>query len=113
MDSDARTWAMACHLSALVGTLGNGVGFILGPLIVWILKKDVDPFVDGHGKEAVNFQLTMLIAALACIPLCFVVIGFFLLPIVGILAIVLPIIAGLEANKGNIYRYPFCIRFIK
>ena len=52
-------WAMVCHLAALVGLLGNGIGFLLGPLVVWLFKNEDDPFIDEQGKEAVNFQITM------------------------------------------------------
>lgn len=110
---DARRWAMITHLSALVGLLGNGIGFLLGPLIVWLWKKEEFPIVDEHGKEAVNFQLTMLIAAVIGFVLSFVLIGIPILIAVAIAAIVFPIIAGLKANEGKSYRYPFTIRMIK
>ena len=112
-DARARQWAMLCHLIALVGLLGNGIGFLLGPLIVWLIKKDAHPFIDEQGREALNFQLTMLLAAIVCIPLTFVVIGAFILPVIGILAVLFPIIAGVNANSGNSYRYPLTIRFVK
>ncbi len=110
--SNARNWAMACHLMALVGLLGNGIGFILGPLVVWLIKRAEDPFIDDHGKEAVNFQITMMIAVFVSALLIFVLIGFVLLPLVVIANIVLTIIAGLKASNGEHYRYPLCIRFI-
>ncbi|HSG29269.1 MAG TPA: DUF4870 domain-containing protein [Candidatus Krumholzibacterium sp.] len=109
---DARQWASICHVVALAGLLGNGVGFVLGPLIVWVIKKQEHPFIDEAGREAVNFQLTMFIAALLSVPLAFVGIGFILLIVVGVLMVVLPIIAGLKVNEGIHYRYPFSIRFI-
>ena len=110
---EARQWAMICHLVALVGLLGNGIGFLLGPLVVWLIKRQDDPFIDEQGKEAVNFQITMLIAAVVSVPLVLVLVGVVLLIIVGILAIVFPIIAALKANEGAHYRYPLSIRFIK
>ncbi|MDP6438560.1 MAG: DUF4870 domain-containing protein, partial [Candidatus Brocadiia bacterium] len=69
--------------------------------------------IDEQGKEAVNFQITMLIAAIVSVPLCFILVGFVLIVIVGILAIVCPIIGALKANEGAHYRYPLSIRFIK
>ena len=78
IEKDARTWAMVCHLSALSGyfiPLGN----ILGPLIVWAIKKDEFAFVEAQGKEAINFQLSMTVAYLISIVLCLVFIGFILL----------------------------------
>jgi uncharacterized Tic20 family protein len=110
---EARKWAMICHLSALVGLMGNGVGFLLAPLIVWLIKKEDHPFVDEQGKEAVNFQITMFIALLLGALLALVVIGVVLLVAVAILMTVLPIVAGVKANKGEIYKYPLTIRFIK
>ena len=113
LSRDARKWAMLCHLVALVGLLGNGIGFLLGPLAVWLIKKEDDPFIDEQGKEAVNFQLTMLIAALASALLVLIVIGIVLLVVVGLLMTILPIIAAIQANEGTHYRYPLSIRFIK
>jgi uncharacterized Tic20 family protein len=110
---DAMKWASACHFIALVGLIGNGVGFVLGPLIVWLIKKDDDPFIDEQGKESLNFQITMILAALVSGILTLVVVGFFLLVAVGILMIVFPIVAGVKAAAGEHYRYPFTIRFIK
>ncbi|UCH61955.1 MAG: DUF4870 domain-containing protein [Fidelibacterota bacterium] len=109
---ETRKWAMLCHLSALTGILGNGLGFLVGPLVVWLFKKEDDPFIDDQGKEAVNFQITMFIALLVSGFLVLVLIGFVLLVVVGIMMIVFPIIAAMKANEGELYRYPFSIRFI-
>lgn len=111
--ADARKWAMFCHLAALVGLLGNGIGFVLGPLIVWQIKKDEDPFIDEQGKESVNFQLTMFIAAIISGILMLVLIGFLLIAIVAALMIIFPIIGAIKANEGEHFRYPLTIRFIK
>jgi uncharacterized Tic20 family protein len=110
--SDIRKWAMLCHLSALSGLLGNGLGFLVGPLVVWLFKKEDDPFIDDQGKEAVNFQITMFIALLVSALLMLVLIGFVLLIVVGIMMVVFPIIAALKANEGELYRYPISFRFI-
>ena len=109
---DARKWASLCHIIALSGLIGNGVGFVLGPLIVWFIKKDEYSFVEQQGKEAINFQITMIIAAVVSGVLTVVIIGFFLLVAVGIVMIAFPIIAAVKASKGEPYRYPFTIRFI-
>jgi len=113
LSREVRRWAMLCHLSALVGLLGNGVGFLLGPLIVWLLRKEDHPFVDEQGKEAVNFQLTMFLALFLCIPLLLVIVGIFLMVLIGILMTILPIVAAIRANDGVPYRYPLTIRFLK
>jgi uncharacterized Tic20 family protein len=110
---DACTWAMLCHLSALVGLLGNGIGFILGPLIVWLIKRQEHPFIDEQGKEAVNFQITMFIAFAVSFILAFLLIGIPLLVILAILEIVFPIIAAIKTSNGEHYRYPVSLRLIK
>ncbi len=110
---EARKWATICHLVALVGLIGNGIGFILGPLIVWLLKKEDHPYIDEQGKEALNFQITMFIAALVSLVLALLLISFFLMIAVGVMMIVFPIIAALKADKGVAYRYPLSIRLIK
>ena len=109
---DARKWASLCHIVALSGLIGNGVGFVLGPLVVWLMKKDEYPFVEEQGKEAINFQITMIIAALVSGILTFIVIGIFLLIAVGVVMIAFPIVAAVKASKGEHYKYPFTIRFI-
>ncbi|MBD8527000.1 DUF4870 domain-containing protein [Pseudoxanthomonas sp. CAU 1598] len=102
---------MFTHLSALVGFL-IPLGSIIAPLIMWQVKKAESPFIDEQGKEALNFQITVLIAVIVCIILSFVLIGLLLLPIVGIGALVLTIIAGIKANEGVSYRYPMTLRLI-
>ncbi len=109
-DADSRQWGMIAHLSALVGFI-IPFGNIIGPLIVWQVKKDM-PFVEDQGKEALNFQITVTLAAIVCFILMFVFIGVLLLPVVGIAALVLTIIAGIKANGGEEYRYPLTLRLI-
>jgi uncharacterized protein len=107
-----HNWGMAAHLSALAGYV-IPFGSIIGPLVVWLIKKDEMPFVNSQGKEALNFQITMAIAALISIVLVFVVIGIFLLWAVAILDLIFIIIAAIQASKGVDYRYPFALRLIK
>ena len=111
--SEANKWAMICHIVALVGLLGNGIGFVVGPLIVWLMKRGDDPFIDEQGKEAVNFQITMMIAFIVSCFLIVVVIGFALLAVCVIMMVVFPIIAAVKTSEGEHYRYPLSIRFIK
>ncbi|HEP8701179.1 TPA: DUF4870 domain-containing protein, partial [Pseudomonas aeruginosa] len=108
---EARQWAMFCHFAAFIG-LVFPFGSLLGPLIVWQLKRESDPFVDAQGKEALNFQITVALAMFVSFLLMLVVIGFFLLGLVCLAALVLTIIAGIKANEGKAYRYPFCLRLI-
>jgi uncharacterized Tic20 family protein len=110
---DARTWGMLCHLTALSALLGVPMGSILGPLIVWLIKKNESPFVDDQGKESLNFQISFLIYYFIAGLLIFLLIGILLLPALMILNLVLVIIASLKANEGISYRYPFTIRFLR
>lgn len=112
MDKEARTWAMAAHLAALSGFV-IPFGHIVGPLVVWLIKKDAYPFVDEQGKESLNFQITMTIALIVSVVLLLVCIGGPLLVVLAVLDIVFPIIAAVKANDGVSYRYPFAIRLIR
>lgn len=110
--SQERLWAMLCHLSALAGYL-IPFGNIIGPLLVWQIKKAQFPAVDAHGKEALNFQISVTLYALVCAVLILVLIGAFLLLALGLASLVFIIIASIKANNGEAYRYPFTVRFIK
>jgi uncharacterized Tic20 family protein len=112
--ADDRQWGMFAHLSALLGLLAGTLTFI-GPLIVWLIKKDQSKFVDYHGKEALNFQINILIYSLIGWVIA-VVTCFFGIPVpllVLIYGIVMPIIAGMAANRGEMYKYPAIFRLIK
>ncbi|MBK5509289.1 DUF4870 domain-containing protein [Pseudomonas sp. TH15] len=109
---EVRQWAMFCHLSALLG-IWIPFGTLIGPLILWQMKRESDPFIDAQGKEALNFQITVAIASLVCFLLMVLIVGFFMIGIVAIGALVLTIIAGVKANEGYPYRYPFTWRLIK
>ncbi|MCP4611665.1 MAG: DUF4870 domain-containing protein [Planctomycetes bacterium] len=106
-------WGMICHLAALAGIVVPVVGCVVGPLIIWQIKKDEFSFVNDQGKEAVNFQITILIYLIVSGLLTFLCIGFVLLPAVGIFDFVFMLIAAVKANDGEHYRYPLTIRFIK
>jgi uncharacterized Tic20 family protein len=111
--SDERLWGMLCHLSALSMYIGVPFGNIIGPLVVWLIKKEEYPFVDSQGKESLNFQIIVTIALIICIPLAFFCIGLILIPIILIASLILVIIASVKANGGEEYKYPWNIRFIK
>ncbi|MHC4562163.1 MAG: DUF4870 domain-containing protein [Planctomycetota bacterium] len=112
-DKDAYQWAMFCHLSALAMFLGIPFANILGPLILWLIKKDAHPFVNVQGKEALNFQISMSIYILVSIPLFFICVGYFVMLAVVICDVVFLIMASIASSKGQAYRYPLTIRFIK
>ena len=110
---DARRWAMLCHYAAFAWFLVPMIGNVIGPLIVWQLKKDADPFIDQQGKEALNFQITASVAFMICGLLAWILIGFPLMVLVGVFALIVTIIAGIKANDGVAYRYPLCWRLVK
>jgi uncharacterized Tic20 family protein len=103
--SDDKTMAILAHILCIVA------GFV-APLIIYLIKKD-SPYVAAHAKEALNFQLTMLIAWIVCFILMFVLIGIFLMFFLGIANLVLIIIATIRASENKIYHYPFSIKFVK
>jgi uncharacterized Tic20 family protein len=118
-ESQARTWNMLCHLSALAGFV-IPFGNILGPLLVWQIKKNEIPSVNVHGKAALNFQITVVIALLAgmavAVVLSFFCVGFLLIPVVmliGLAGLIFAIIAGIKANNGEDYKYPFSLELVK
>lgn len=108
-----RTMAMLCHLSALAGFVIPWIGSIIGPLIVWLLKKDESALVDAHGKKALNFQISIFIYCAVALLLAFVIIGIPLLIGLGIFNLVMIIVNSVKANKGEEVTYPLAIPFIK
>jgi uncharacterized Tic20 family protein len=114
----SRQWAMLAHLSALAGYLVGGLAF-LGPLVVYMIKKDEDAFVADQAREALNFNLSVLlylvVLGVVTFVLIILIVGLLLIPVilaVVIAHLVLVIIAGIQANKGIAYRYPLTIRFV-
>jgi|AP95_1055475.scaffolds.fasta_scaffold40419_2 uncharacterized Tic20 family protein len=110
--ADARTYAMLCHLATFSGfviPLGN----ILGPLGVWLYKRSESPFIDRHGKEAINFQITLTLYLIASAVLIIVLIGIPLLVVGGLAGMIFTAIAALRASHGSEYRYPLTFRFVK
>ena len=112
-NSNVRTWKILCHASALLGVFLHFPGHLLGPLIVWLAKRDDSPEIDAHGKEAINFQLSMLLYTLISAVFCLVLIGFVFIAILWVLNAVLVIVASIQASDGKFYRYPMTIRFIQ
>jgi uncharacterized protein len=108
---DDRQWGMFAHLAALAGFF-IPFGNLIGPLVIWQIKKNEMPFVDDQGKESLNFQITVTLALFVSVLLMVIAIGFLLVPIVGIAALILTIIGAIRANNGERYRYPFAIRLI-
>lgn len=120
LSGEERQWAMFAHLSSLGGLVTGGLGCLIGPLIIWLVKKDSMPFVDDQGKEALNFNITIAIAAVALTVvgtiLLVILIGFlfyFAAFLVCVYWLVMTIIAAIKANEGVAYRYPLTLRLIK
>ena len=111
-DRDARTFGMLCHLLAFTG-LVVPLGSIIGPLVVWLLKREDHPFIDDQGKESLNFQISMLIYTVVAVILIFVLIGALLLIALFIFWFVMVIVASINANAGIAYRYPLTLRLIR
>ena len=115
-DKDDRNWAMIAHLSAFAYYI-TGIGHILGPLIVWLSKRDGHPFIDDQAKEALNFQISITIyviaAVIMCVTVILAVIGIPILICVHAFQIVCMIIAAIKARDGVAFRYPLSLRFIK
>lgn len=113
LTQDERNMGMFCHLAAFGGLVIPFFGSLIGPLVVWQLKKDQSEYVDFHGKESLNFQITMAIAFVVSSILAIIIIGFFLMFGLAIFNLVVIIIASIKANEGVRYKYPFNFRLIK
>ncbi|MDX1951375.1 MAG: DUF4870 domain-containing protein [Verrucomicrobiota bacterium] len=122
--TDLQMWQTLCHLSALTVWLFFPFANVVGPLIVWMLKRDQSPAIDAHGKEAVNFNLSLAfyLWAFGCITgvLIFFIVGLLFIPFLIVISILFPVIitifaaiASLKSSNGEFYHYPFTIRLLK
>ncbi len=121
--AEEKQWAMFAHLSVLLGGLLSsavgGWGYFIGPLVIWLVKKDTLPFVADQAKEALNFAITVSAIFVVLWILTVVTLGFGalitvpLMLVVGITALVLTIIAAVRSNNGEAYRYPLTVRLIR
>jgi len=109
----ARSWEVGCHLAAFSGYL-TGLGWIIGPLIVWLLKREEYPSVDAHGKEELNFQLSVILYQICLLVGGLLTCGLTIpvLVIVAVAQLILMIVASIKASSGELYRYPLTIRFL-
>lgn len=105
--SESRGWAVAAHLLPFVSLA------IIGPLFIWLIKRDEDDYVEAHAREALNFQLSMLIYGFVSALLIIVLIGILLLLAVGVFAFVMAILAAIKAANGEPYEYPLTMRMVK
>jgi uncharacterized Tic20 family protein len=112
VDSESRQWAMLLHFSVLAGFLVPFAGLIV-PILIWQLKKNDLPWLDIHGKNVANWIISKLIYFGCCVLLVFVIIGVPMLIVLGICALVFPVIGGIKASSGEVWKYPMAISFVK
>lgn len=111
MDQETKTWAMILHLSVFAGCLVPIAGLI-APILIWQLKKEQLPALDAHGKEVVNFLISMFIYGVVAVALSFLLIGIPLALALVVAGVVLPIMGAIKANNGEFFRYPWMIRLV-
>jgi uncharacterized protein len=112
LDQDSKNWGMAGHLAALAGFV-IPFGNIIGPLVVYLMKKGQNAYAETEAKESLNFQITVSILAVPCFILVFLLIGIPLLLALGVASLVFIILGGIKANGGTPYRYPVNFRLVK
>lgn len=118
-----KQWAMFAHLSAILGAIVTGhifgIGCFLGPLVIWLMKRDTMPFVADQGKQALNFNITLALAGLALFLLILLTFGIGILialPVGAVVAVgwlVFTVIAAIKASEGVAYRYPISLHLVK
>lgn len=110
LSPEVKNWAMIAHVSSWIGAW-VALAF-MGPLVIWLLKKDEHPFIEEHAREATNFGISILIYVAISIVLMLVLIGFVLIVFVGLLFVVASVRGAMKAANGQSYRYPLTLRFI-
>lgn len=113
LSADERSWGMIAHFAALVGLFLTPIGAVLGPLVVWIIKGDQSAFVGKNAKEALNFNITVLLSYVVCAILWLAFVGIFLAAALFVYWLVMTIIAGIKASEGVYFRYPISMRLVK
>ena len=110
-NAQERNWAVGGHVAGFAGWF-IPFGNVLGPLIVWLIKRDQSAFVEEQAREALNFQITMLLYMGIGIVLTFILIGFVLIPALVVFQAVVMVLAALRCSRGEGYRYPFTLRLV-
>lgn len=111
-DKNTRDLAMAMHLLAFSGMVFP-FGNLLGPLVLWLMKREESVFLDFHGREVLNFQISLVIWYAVSGILAFILVGFVLMAILALMSIIWTIMGALRASSGEYYHYPITIRFLK
>lgn len=112
-DPSDKNLGLLCQLLAFCAFVFPFGGNVLGPLVLWLVKRAESPYLDALGKEAVNFNISFLIYGVVASLSIFVLIGLLLAPLVGLAWLILVVVAAIKASEGKIYRYPLTIRLIK
>jgi uncharacterized Tic20 family protein len=117
-EKSARNWGMLCHLAGLAGCFAPWIAHVAGPLIVWLLKRNDDAFIDTEGKESLNFQLSLaLYSVVGCILLALTIVGIVIIPFflwsLYVLNVICVIFAAIQSSGGRHFRYPLIFRFLK
>ncbi|MFO7574554.1 MAG: DUF4870 domain-containing protein [Bacteroidales bacterium] len=108
-----RNWAMLCHLSSFAGYIIPFFGGIIAPLIIWLSRRTGSEWIDINGKASLNFQISVLLYTVLCIPLMFLVVGIFFYIALVVIELICVIIASIRAAQGIEFRYPLSIPFIQ
>ncbi len=112
VDQNARMWGTLCHVAGLATYVGVPFAGIVAALVIWLIKREEHPFIEDQGRESLNFQISVGIYSLVCIPLMFILVGFLLIFAVGVFHLVCRIMAIISANRGEPFRYPLTIRLV-
>jgi uncharacterized Tic20 family protein len=110
LELQTRQWAMFLHLSQLANYV-MPFGGLIAPIIIWQIKKTELPGIDAHGKIVMNWLISAMIYGIVAFLSVFVLIGFVILPVLVVLTVVFPIIGGIKANNGELWKYPLSIPF--
>ena len=123
LTKEDRNMAMLCHLASFAMFVGIPLGNVVGPLIVWLMKREQSSFIDWHGKESINFQISVTIYGISSGILIVLgiiggilapaLIGLVLLPLTLLFALIMTIVATMRANDGIRHQYPLTVRFVK
>jgi len=113
LTDDDRLWGMLSHLLVFCSIFGIPFGHIIAPLVIMLIQKDKSVYVVDNAKESLNFQIAYTVYGFVVGILCFILIGFLLLIPLVIAWIIYPIMAGIKANEGIKYKYPYIFRLIK
>ncbi|WP_242607804.1 DUF4870 domain-containing protein [Xylanimonas ulmi] len=113
-ENEARNWSMAAHLAPiLLAPISAGLAPVLAPLVIWLVFRHRSPLVDDQAKESLNFQITLTIAYVVGLITLVLLVGAVIMLAAWVLSIVFGILGAIAASRGDLYRYPLSIRFVR